>query len=291
MNKAAGENSLSIATISQKIASLESALGYPIFERTTRRTMLTPAGQDLVARIEPSVQAFKRSLPNFGSRAFEGRTKITCAVSNSLTVPVLEAAAGFLQSHPEIDFEIIDNQYYFRDRLLPIDISVFANLAHHERDENQILGVEPTYFLASPKLIDEAGSFETPEDLRRVRLLMCSNWTCPKPFYQHASRPGRELLHAENAIFFISPGTLIAACRQHLGAVWAVPTLMAESEIAAGRLVRILHDREGPSIRYFLGTSRLAASGIKREFAALLGQKLSRELSRFRTTAPSFALY
>ena len=186
MNKAAGENGLSIATVSQKIASLESALGYPIFERTTRRTMLTPAGQNLVARIEPSVHAFKRSLPDFGAAASDGRTKITCAVSNSLTVPVLEAAANFLQGHPEIDFEIIDNQYYFRDRLLPIDISVFANLAHHERDENQILGVEPSYFLASPKLIDEAGPFETPADLARVRLLMCSNWTCSSPFYQHA---------------------------------------------------------------------------------------------------------
>ena len=38
MNQTAAELDLSIATVSQKIKDIEAVLGYPIFERTTKKT-------------------------------------------------------------------------------------------------------------------------------------------------------------------------------------------------------------------------------------------------------------
>lgn len=49
MNQTAAELDLSISTVSQKIKDIEALLGYPIFERTTKKTRLTPEGVQLLA--------------------------------------------------------------------------------------------------------------------------------------------------------------------------------------------------------------------------------------------------
>ena len=49
MNQTAAELDISISTVSQKIKDIEALLGYPIFERTIKKTRLTPEGVQLLA--------------------------------------------------------------------------------------------------------------------------------------------------------------------------------------------------------------------------------------------------
>ncbi|WP_367276629.1 LysR family transcriptional regulator [uncultured Parasutterella sp.] len=59
MNQTAAELDLSIATVSQKIKDIEAVLGYPIFERTTKKTRLTPEGVQLLAAAKNPLDSFK----------------------------------------------------------------------------------------------------------------------------------------------------------------------------------------------------------------------------------------
>lgn len=59
MNQTAAELDLSISTVSQKIKDIEALLGYPIFERTTKKTRLTPEGVQLLAAAKNPMDSFK----------------------------------------------------------------------------------------------------------------------------------------------------------------------------------------------------------------------------------------
>lgn len=60
--RAAGRLYLSQQAVSAQVRALESSLQVQLFERTTRRVQLTPAGRVLRDRIDPALQALDRAL-------------------------------------------------------------------------------------------------------------------------------------------------------------------------------------------------------------------------------------
>jgi len=103
---------VSTARVSQTIKKLETRIGVPLFERTSRRVSLTPIGRRLHDDLQPAYQQIQDGI----DRA------ITAArgVSDTLRVGFVGAAAGqfvlevaetFQARHPDCEVEIRENQF------------------------------------------------------------------------------------------------------------------------------------------------------------------------------------
>ena len=98
-------------TVARRIAALEQALGFPLFEKRQAGYVLTPAGEDLVA----NASAVEQAVDGFGeaasaqTRAVRGTVKITTEeiYASTLLAPLL---TELHQRHPEILIELDTSQ-------------------------------------------------------------------------------------------------------------------------------------------------------------------------------------
>ena len=109
----AGGRSLRVSqtTVARRIAALEGALGFPLFEKRQAGYALTPAGQDLIERAEQAEQAFGAFADAAAaqSRDVSGTVKITTEEVYAITLlaPLL---TELHQLHPEIIIDLDTSQ-------------------------------------------------------------------------------------------------------------------------------------------------------------------------------------
>ncbi|MGB3444859.1 MAG: LysR substrate-binding domain-containing protein [Actinophytocola sp.] len=98
--------------LSRTIRSLEDELAAPLFERTTRRVVLTPAGAALVehARAMVAEEEKARAVVTAAHRGRSGRVRISFAgPSSHVTVGLLARAVR--ERYPLIDLEFLPGRY------------------------------------------------------------------------------------------------------------------------------------------------------------------------------------
>ena len=102
---------LSQTTVARRIAALEEALGFPLFDKKQAGYALTPLGRDLLGRaeqVEKSAESFAEAAAA-QSRDLSGSVKITTEEIYAITLlaPLL---AELHQKHPEIRIELDTSQ-------------------------------------------------------------------------------------------------------------------------------------------------------------------------------------
>jgi len=102
---------VSQTTVARRIAALEEAIGFPLFEKRQAGYALTPAGQDLVSRaqqVETSANAFAEAAAA-QSRDVRGTVKITTEEVYAITIlaPLLRELH---ERYPEILIELDTSQ-------------------------------------------------------------------------------------------------------------------------------------------------------------------------------------
>lgn len=102
---------ISQSAVSEATRLLERRLGVRLFDRTSRRVALTPAGKDLRSRLAPVCEALERVLIDArdAGKGVNGALRIGCTPTTFLP-PVSELAKAFTARHPacEAIFEEID---------------------------------------------------------------------------------------------------------------------------------------------------------------------------------------
>lgn len=100
---------LTASAISNQIAELESLIGFPLFERTTRRVALTPEGREFL----PAALAIQRQIDAAGNVASDIRNRAVGIVR--VAAPLTVAAeilpriiADFVKDRPVVQVRIID---------------------------------------------------------------------------------------------------------------------------------------------------------------------------------------
>jgi DNA-binding transcriptional LysR family regulator len=106
---------VSQTTVARRIAALEEAIGFPLFEKRQAGYTLTPAGEDLLGRarhVDSAVNAFAEAAAA-EKRDTSGTVRITTqeVFAVTLLAPMLRELH---ERHPEIMIELDDNQE-FRD--------------------------------------------------------------------------------------------------------------------------------------------------------------------------------
>jgi DNA-binding transcriptional LysR family regulator len=93
--------------ISQAIGRLETRVGVPLFQRTTRSVRLTAAGERLLASLAPAREALAHTLEAIGDEQGEPRGTIRLVVS-SIAESVMQgrSLARFMERHPGIALDV-----------------------------------------------------------------------------------------------------------------------------------------------------------------------------------------
>lgn len=108
--RAAGQLHITQPAFSRRIAQLESALGGPLVERTTRKVAMTTLGADLVAQAGPLLVQLDDALEQAAraARGESGRLTVACltTVAYALLPPVLRA---FQQRYPHLRLHLRDD--------------------------------------------------------------------------------------------------------------------------------------------------------------------------------------
>ncbi len=107
---AARQLGISQPSVSSRIQHLEAVLGVRLFDRTTRRVVITDAGQRLRGRVERMVVDLRALLREFREEAHLGRGQVVVGASPSVAAAFLPAViAEFQRRRPGIEVVLLDD--------------------------------------------------------------------------------------------------------------------------------------------------------------------------------------
>jgi DNA-binding transcriptional LysR family regulator len=240
--QAATHLGVSTSVVTRHVSSLEQHLGIRLFQRTTRRVVLTEAGADyadscrvLLAELE---EIESRATTN--SREVTGDLRIVALGSFSL-FRLTPLFAEYQAKFPEVNLRVTLTEK--RVDLLEGGFDVGIVTEHMIRSESLVvrrLINSHAVPVASAAYLAETGTPEKPADLGQHRLIAAPLDTSPQNWV--FGKDGSEESIALDASFTVN--SMIMQKQATLGAmgIALLPLEMVADELRAGSLVRILDD-------------------------------------------------
>ena len=168
--EAAKELCLTQSAISYRIRKLEKDLGLKLFQRFTRKLLLTQEGERLLAIIEPSVKAIDSELHSILDQKVGGALNITVTPSfaNCWFIPRLY---GFWKKHPNIQINLRTRTSLVDFGTEAVDIAIYYGIGHHPGLQVTPFMKEEIFPVCSPHYADEHKLRQKPKQLKNCRFL------------------------------------------------------------------------------------------------------------------------
>lgn len=273
---AAGAERLGVAksAVSRCIRELEDRLGARLFDRTTRRVQLTPAGRDLHDRGVALLAALAEAEEAASSASGELKGRIRIAAPVSFTTHCLAPAVGrFLERHPAVTLSIDTD-----DRMVDLvrdgfDVAIrIARLPDSSLVARRLVTIRHAC-VASPALLERFGTPRSPVDLSRFPGVTYSNvedgayWT----FSSGVAPP------VTSRLDFANGEAIREAAIAGLG-VAVLPTFITHDAVRRGALSIVLAKHMRPPIAmYALHPSKRNQTARARAFIDFLVEEFGGE--------------
>lgn len=227
---------VSHAAISQQLRSLETHLGIPLFDRSSRALELTAEGHDLARALEDGFGRITAGVLNVTQSHVERPLNIACTPTFAAAW-LMPRLAGFQSAHPGIDMVLTPSPALTDPTLGGIDVALrFGEGPWHGFDHVCLMSA-PIVAVAAPDLIKDV-TISDPEALldypwlEELGTTESTSWLAAQGLAHRRVKSRTEL-----------PGNLMLdAARRGQGI--AVTTLVAVAEdVAANRLVILFRDR------------------------------------------------
>lgn len=232
-SKAAKQLGITKSTASRALARLERHVGAELLHRDTHKVSMSTAGVALFERVAPHLTALSGAISEMPEHQEtpSGQLRVTCSIDVGMTfLPGL--IARFRLRYPDITFDL-----HISDQVVDLvgegfDLAVRA--APRGLTDSSLtvrkLGSAELGFFASPSYLARRG---TPTEVGDPE----HDWIVFRPAAA-TIMPKRSVAHvlADNFLF-------IRELAVADGGVGGLPTFVAEPEVAAGRLVSVLHAR------------------------------------------------
>lgn len=249
---AAQKVGMSKSAVSQQIKRLEQHLGQQLLSRHTRGMSLTAAGEKLLVRCE--------LLQDQVNLAFDelSTTKDSPSGTFSLTIPhscerdiVIPALNQLCIEFPGIEPKILvtdEARDLIKDNL---DVAIYAGELKDSNYRAMPIGTGSEIFCATPAYVQKHGQVHTPEELQQHRWIGAPWQGSTVPVFHNSalsdkiSVPGR---------YFAKTNTLPSALEMvlHDMGMALLPEFVVQTEIAKGRLVRLLPSYQGRLWPFYL---------------------------------------
>jgi LysR family transcriptional regulator, glycine cleavage system transcriptional activator len=238
---AAAELNLSPSAVSHAVANLEKTLSLALFHRGGRGVRLTINGEVLMRHVGAAFDELRRGFDLVAAGQGRGLLRLHSAPSFAYAW-LTPRLPRFFAAHPGVEVRLAAGTDYGRFVADDIDVDIVYGPIAAEGVIALPLREETVTPLCAPNLAERIRS---PEDLLALDLIVSDNKQVRWPHWLEANGVAGAPRHALR--FDRSFLALAAAC-DGLG-VALESTLLAERELAAGRLVAPLSGRSEP-IRY-----------------------------------------
>lgn len=229
---AAGKLGVPTSTVSRAIASLEELVGVQLFNRSTRHVSLTPEGAGLHERLAPLLDSLGTAVASMGVGGQpKGPLRVTAAPDIAATF-LAEAATRFTAQYPSVTVDArITNR---RVDLVAEGVDVAIRAAGERLHDSALLArrLMPFEFhlFGSPVYLSLRGTPRSPADMAK------HDWVEIRGL-----KHSRELALPAKGPRLVSDDFLFV--REALragGGLGFLPTFLAEADVRAGQLVRVL---------------------------------------------------
>lgn len=269
ISEAARELGWSQASASRAVATLERDIGAQLLTRSTRAVVLTEAGADYLARIEPVLDAIEEA-----NRAARGtdelrgvlRVALPSSFAQRMAIPALPE---FLRCHPALRVHLLMEDK--RQDLLRegVDVAIRMGALADSNATSRLVGHNRRLLAASPAYLAQAGVPAQPADLAQHQIIAgpagasAAAWT-------FARAGASEALRVQARVTLSSNDGAVAAAVAGLGIV-STGAMGCRAELASGALVCVLDDwAMGSSEVHVIYPAGRAAKRAARVFADYL---------------------
>ncbi len=261
ITRAAEELHVTPGAISQQIRSLEEFLQIKLFKRLNRAIVLTDAGQVFLPSVSDGFDMLLEAVQTLERHSCDGPLTISSAPSfiSRWLVPRLHK---FKHLHPDIDVRIDASQRLVDFAREDIDVGIRFGTGDYPGLESICLFSFDLIPVCSPQLLEQGGGLKQISDLKNYTLLHSDygyldpgwpDWTMWLAVVEV------EDVDTSHGIYFNQAELIIQAAIDGQG-VALVGSVIAESDIAAGRLVQPFSARLPVKLNYHLVTSPQKAS-------------------------------
>lgn len=256
LSRAALELGVPRATVSRRLARLEERLGARLLRRTTRRLVLTDAGEALYLHARIVLDAVK------SAEASVRRTDDVVRGDLRVSVPPLAMASfnamicDFCARYPELRVHVHYASQHVDLVRGGFDVALRASMELEPGLVARTLARMPILAVASPAYLAAHGEPKTARDLKHHRCIM--GFARGEVAQSHWPVAGGGRLHVEGTFFSNDIGMLAAAATRGQG-IAMVPRFSALPGLESGALVQVL-----PKV--LRAESRLAVVYAEREF-------------------------
>ena len=238
---AADQLGVSNRLTSKYVAELEARLGVRLFQRTTRRVGLSPAGEDLLARAPALLEELDALLSEVSdnTRGLSGSLRISASVTFG-EIYIGPMLGRFAAKHPDlsIDLRLTDQ---FVD-LASDGIDLAFRIGHADRLSLKVrkLGEIQSQVVASPAYIATHGAPSAPADLAHHACIIDTNRRAPRRWL-FTSYAGEETVTVDGRFRVNSARASLELAAAGLGIAYA-PRFAMQDWLTSGKLVPILTD-------------------------------------------------
>ena len=242
-SRVAEQMDLAPSSISMAISRLEAQLGARLFQRTTRRVVLTNEGVTLLARTERLLEDFNEVSGLFrrADTRLTGRLRVDVPLGMAAGL-VMQRLPEFHAQHPDLQLDIFST-----DRRVDViadgfDCVVRVGAATDASLVFRPLGVLPLVNVASPAYLEAYGRPATPADLASHLLVnYAPNPSDPAAKFEYMDGLVARTVTVPHRVTVNNSPACGAACRAGFG-IAQLPLLGVASYLASGLLVQVLPD-------------------------------------------------
>ncbi|MDO6462062.1 transcriptional regulator GcvA [Granulosicoccaceae sp. 1_MG-2023] len=254
---AAGELCVSQSAVSQKMIQLEARLGYKLFERRTRRLILTENGAALYPVVHAALSDIRDTLSEIASNSTMRKLTVYCLPSfaSRWLMPRLE---DFHNKHPDIDLHLVTEltEPNFHNEI--VDIGICHGTGNQPAMEQRLLFRDYIYPVASPALL-RAHPLHRPRDLSDTVLIHDSlpHAKLSTSWQRWLAARGVRDVDYSNGYSFNQVDLIVQAAIDGRGVALGRHVLVAD-EVQSGRLAPLFDDYEADDGVYLVCLKKLA---------------------------------
>ncbi|PTW55013.1 LysR family transcriptional regulator [Breoghania corrubedonensis] len=243
---AADQLGVSNRLTSKYVAELEARLGTRLFQRTTRRVGLTPAGEDLLARAPALIDDLDELLSEVAesSHGLSGVIRISAPVTFG-EVYVGAMLGRFARLNPGLTLDLRLNDRYVDLATEGIDVAFRMGESDMLSLKVRKFGSFRTAVVASPDYLQRNGTPTSPDELAEHSCIVDTNRRSPRRWV--FNRDGDDVVvNIEGKILVNSARAAAGLSTDGLGIAYA-PRFAVRDGLASGALVRLMEGYESES--------------------------------------------
>ncbi|USH01392.1 LysR family transcriptional regulator [Grimontia kaedaensis] len=231
---------ISRSSVSKQLAALEKKIGSRLFNRTTRKIVLTDVGRKVLQEAHSVESALQRieHISEDSRSVVSGHINISAPIAQG-RIHIAPLLTEFINLHPKVTVNLQLEDRFIDMIAENVDVSIRVGYLPDSSLIARKLGDVSWVLCASPKYLEAAPPLKAPSDLLNHRCLYYRNSKVSMNTWTFVGEHGEEEITVSGPFSINDPGVLITAALDGAGVLLINRGLLGNT-IEEGRLISLL---------------------------------------------------